>query len=121
MDPLPSEGLTAKDIVICLNGTLGLHSAQPLQLYAGYLTSHALVSVAPKGHSDEQIFKDGTNKLRVIPVFTEFMTEVSRRKLYVSHLIIIFKNSSDTNRMIHLITEVMNSVALAAYDFEVFL
>lgn len=35
MDPLPSEGLTAKDIVICLNDTLGLHSAQPLQLYAG--------------------------------------------------------------------------------------
>ena len=77
--------------------------------------------MAPKGHNDEQIFKDGTNKLRVIPIFTEFMTEASRRKLYVSHLIIIFKNSSDTNRMIHLITEVMNAVALAAYDFEVFL
>lgn len=35
MDPLPSEGLAAKDIVIYLNSTRGLHSAQPLQLYAG--------------------------------------------------------------------------------------
>lgn len=41
----------------------------------GYLTSHALVSVAPKVQNDEQIFKDGTDKLRVIPIFTEFMTE----------------------------------------------
>lgn len=34
MDPLPSKGLAAKDIVIYLNSILGLHSAQPLQLYA---------------------------------------------------------------------------------------
>lgn len=73
MDPLPSEGLAAKDIVIYLNSTRWLHSAQPFLL--GYLTSHALVSVAPKVHNDEQIFKDGTDKLRVIPIFTEFMTE----------------------------------------------
>ena len=75
------------------------------------LTFHALVSVAPKSHNDEQIFKDGTNKPRVIFVFTEFITKVGRRKFYVSPLTIIKKNSSDTNRMIHLITKVMKAVA----------
>ena len=43
------------------------------------------------------------------------MIEVGRKKYYVSHLMIIFKNSSDTNRMIPSITEVIKAAELALF------
>lgn len=46
---------------------------------------------------------------------SKFLIEVGRIKYCVSHFIIIFKNFSDTNRMIPPITEVMEAAELAFF------